>query len=104
MFLLISSFLAGVLTSLAPCILPLLPVIVGSSILSDGDKKRDRLKPYIITSSLAVSVIIFTLLLKVSSILIGLNPSILAIISGMIVILIGVLSQSLAIVEWKERF
>jgi cytochrome c biogenesis protein CcdA/thiol-disulfide isomerase/thioredoxin len=90
MFLLVASFLAGVLTSLAPCILPLLPVIVGSSILSDGDKKRDRLKPFIIAASLAISVIAFTLLLKVSSILIGLNPSVLTSLSGIIVIVIGI--------------
>lgn len=90
MFLLISSFLAGILTSLAPCILPLLPVIVGSSILSDGDKKKDRLKPYIISASLAVSVIVFTLLLKVSSIFIGLDPNTLTAVSGIIVVLIGI--------------
>lgn len=90
MFLLIASFLAGVLTSLAPCILPLLPVIVGSSILSDGDKKKDSLKPYIIAGSLALSVILFTLLLKVSSVLIGLNPMVLTAASGIIVILIGI--------------
>lgn len=90
MFLLIASFLAGVLTSLAPCILPLLPVIVGSSLLSDGDHKKDRRKPYIIAGSLALSVVIFTLLLKVSSVLIGLNPSVLTAVSGGIVILIGI--------------
>lgn len=90
MLLLITSFFAGVLTSLAPCILPLLPVIVGSSILSDGDAKQDKWKPYIITASLALSVIVFTLLLKVSSILIGLDPNVLTIGSGGIVILIGI--------------
>ena len=50
MFLLIASFLAGVLTSLAPCILPLLPVIVGSSVLQDGDKASGKKMPYIISA------------------------------------------------------
>lgn len=59
------SFLAGILTILAPCILPLLPVIIGGS-LSEQDKKR----PLIITLSLAASIVIFTLLLKVSTLFI----------------------------------
>ena len=71
MFLLIASFLAGVLTSLAPCILPLLPVIVGSSVLQDGDKASGKKKPYIISASLVVSVLVFTFLLKVSTALVG---------------------------------
>ena len=64
MFLLLSSFLAGMLTSLAPCMITLLPVIVGNSLVPDGDKKLDRKKPYVIAASLAVSVIIFTIILK----------------------------------------
>lgn len=90
MFLLFASFLAGILTSLAPCILPLLPVIVGSSIVKSKDNKIDRLKPYIIAISLAVSVVLFTLLLKVSSVLIGVDPSVWLYISGGIVILLGI--------------
>jgi cytochrome c biogenesis protein CcdA len=64
------SFLAGVLTILAPCVLPLLPVIIGGS-LTDQDKKR----PLIITLSLAVSIIVFTLLLKVATIFIVIPQS-----------------------------
>ena len=58
--LLITSFLAGILTVAAPCVLPLLPVIVGGSLM---DEHRSR--PLIIAVSLALSVILFTLLLKV---------------------------------------
>ncbi len=90
MLLLIASFLAGVLTSLAPCILPLLPVIVGSSIVPGTNKKQNRLKPYIIALSLAISVLLFTLLLKVSTALIGIDPSVWLYISGGIVILLGI--------------
>ncbi len=90
MFLLIASFFAGVLTSLAPCILPLLPVIVGSSILTDGDAKQDRRKPYIISASLAVSVVLFTLLLKATSLLIGIDPAVWTVLAGVIVIVLGV--------------
>ena len=48
MFLLITSFLAGVLTVFAPCVLILLPVIVGNSLATDENKKSDRIKPYVI--------------------------------------------------------
>jgi cytochrome c biogenesis protein CcdA/thiol-disulfide isomerase/thioredoxin len=90
MFLLLASFFAGVLTSLAPCILPLLPVIIGSSIIEGKDKKVNRLKPYIIALSLAVSVLLFTLLLKVSSLLIGIDPQVWLYVSGGIVVLLGI--------------
>lgn len=62
MTFLIVSFLAGVLTVLAPCILPLLPVVIGSS--ASG---RSKYTPYIVVASLAASVIIFTFILKVST-------------------------------------
>jgi len=65
MELLLISFLAGILTILAPCVLPLLPVIIGGSI-SNNDKKR----PIIITLSLALSIVVFTLLLKASTLFI----------------------------------
>ena len=90
MFLLIASFLAGVLTSLAPCILPLLPVIVGSSVLQDGDKGSSKKKPYIISASLVVSVLVFTFLLKVSTALVGINPKVWTTLAGVIVILLGI--------------
>lgn len=88
MTLLIVSFIAGLLTVLAPCILPLLPVIIGGS-LTDG--KRDPLKAYIITGSLAISVVVFTLLLKASTLFIDIPQSAWAFISGSLLILIGVL-------------
>ncbi len=62
MELLILSFVAGILTVLAPCILPLLPVIIGGSL---ADKSIVR--PVVITASLAVSVVVFTLLLKATT-------------------------------------
>jgi cytochrome c-type biogenesis protein len=85
MELLILSFVAGVLTVLAPCILPLLPVIVGGSTLSG----KDYLRPIIITASLGVSVILFTLLLKASTSLIMIPPYVWQILSGGIVLLFG---------------
>ena len=53
--LLLVSLIAGVLTVAAPCVLPLLPIIVGS---------------------LAVSVILFTLLLKATTASLGIPPQV----------------------------
>lgn len=88
MILLFASFLAGVLTVLAPCILPLLPVIIGGG-LADTQKKPSFKRPLIIITSLAVSVIVFTLLLKASTLLLGVPQDVWRWISGGIVLLIG---------------
>ena len=81
------SFLAGVLTVLSPCVLPVLPIIIGGS-LADG---HDRMKPFIITFSLAASIVIFTLLLKVSTTFIGVDEMVLKTFSGGIVITLGLI-------------
>lgn len=86
MELLIISFVAGVLTVLAPCILPLLPVIVGGSL----DTEKRPLKPFIITASLAFSIFAFTLLLRASTAFLGIPAVAWQIFSGVIIILLGV--------------
>ncbi len=82
--LLIVSFVSGILTVLAPCVLPLLPVIIGSSATS-----QNKYQPYIITASLAIFVTIFTILLKASTLLIDIDPQVWKSISGILVILFG---------------
>jgi cytochrome c biogenesis protein CcdA len=70
MTLLVLSFVAGVLTVLAPCVLPILPVIVGGSVVN-GKKSR----PWVIIISFAVSILIFTLILQRLVQQFGLRPS-----------------------------
>ena len=65
MLFLLISFIAGILTVLAPCVLPLLPVIVGGTVSVGVDRKR----AFTVVASLGASVILFTLILKVSAIL-----------------------------------
>ncbi|OGI92484.1 hypothetical protein A2933_01070 [Candidatus Nomurabacteria bacterium RIFCSPLOWO2_01_FULL_46_18] len=86
MLLLLISFIAGVLTVLAPCILPLLPVIIGHSI-TDTTPSRKRL--FVVVASLGISVILFTLLLKASSLLINIPQDFWKWISGGIIFLFG---------------
>lgn len=73
------------LTVLAPCILPLLPVVIGASATG-----RSKYTPYIVVASLAASVIVFTYLLKASTALIMVPPQFWAYLSGGIIILFGV--------------
>jgi len=87
MGLLIVSFIAGVLTVLAPCILPLLPIVIGRSV--DGSNKY---RPYVVTGSLAVAVIVFTLLLKASTAFIDIPQHVWSYISGGIIVLFGLVS------------
>lgn len=87
MTIIIAAFFAGILTALAPCILPLLPIVIGGSI----DGSRSLKKPLTIVGSLAASVIIFTLLLKASTSLLGVPLEFWQWLSGGMVILLGVL-------------
>lgn len=86
MTLLLLSFVAGVLTVLAPCILPILPVIVGGSI-EGGSASRNR--AFVIVASLGVSLIAFTLLLKASTAFIMVPAAFWTYLSGVIVIFFG---------------
>lgn len=79
------SLFAGVISVLAPCVLPFLPVIVGGSLGA-----RSRLRPYLISLGLVVSLLLFTLLLKVSSLAIGIDPRFWQIASGVLVIILGI--------------
>ncbi len=92
MELLIASFMAGVLTAAAPCVLPLLPVIVGGSMLGGPDEQDSRSlkRPLTIVASLAVSVVVFSLLLKASTALLGVPDQVWAVVAGGIVVGFGV--------------
>lgn len=87
MSLLFASFVAGVLTILAPCVLPVLPVVIGGAA---ADKRRSILRPVIIVASLGLSILLFTLLLKASTALLGVPQSVWQFISGVIVIGLGI--------------
>ena len=88
MELLALSFVAGVLTVAAPCILPLLPVIVGGSLAAGGTKSK-WFRPLVVTGSLAASVVLFTLLLKATTALLGIPQEVWNVLAGGIVLLFG---------------
>lgn len=90
--LLILSYVSGALTVLAPCILPLLPVIIGGSTLQTENKNSNSLRhALVICLSLGASVLIFTLLLKATTLLLGIPQFVWQSISGAIVIFFGLI-------------
>jgi len=86
MALLAVSFIAGVLTVLAPCILPLLPVVLGTAAAG-----RSKATPYIVVGSLALSIILFTYLLKFSTALIMIPPEVWTYFTGGVLVLFGLI-------------
>lgn len=89
MTLLLVSFVAGILTVLAPCILPLLPVIVGRSLGEETTSKRRLL---VVTLSLGLSVIAFTLILKASTLFIAVPEYVWRWVSGGIIFGFGLVT------------
>ncbi len=78
------AFLAGILTILAPCVLPVLPVVLAGSA---GEDRKNY--PALVTASLAVSVVLFTVVLKVSTLFVNVPPSFWTGVSGGIVLFLG---------------
>ncbi len=90
MHLFIVSYVAGILTVLAPCVLPLLPVIVGGTVVQDTQRNRRWWRPLTIVGSLAISITIFTLLLKATTILVGVPQIVWNVLASFIIFLFGV--------------
>lgn len=89
MFLLFVSFVAGILTVLAPCILPVLPIIIGGSLSTEKNRYKKALT---IITSLGLSVLLFTFLLKASTLLISIPENTWQFISGGIILLFGIVT------------
>jgi cytochrome c biogenesis protein CcdA len=101
---LVGALVAGVLTTLAPCVLPLLPVIVGGSV-APADRTSEQSaaggvavarrvsagtrRALVVTGSLAVSVLAFTLLLRATTALLGIPPQVWSWVSGGILVALG---------------
>src|SRR5579859_4257181 len=80
--LLLFAFLAGIVTILSPCILPILPIVLSGV---SGDKKR----PYGIILGFILSFTVFTLFLATLVRLTGIPTNALRIIAGIILLIFG---------------
>lgn len=100
----ILSFIAWVLTILAPCVLPLLPVIIWGWLSTNK-----WYRPLIITFSLAASLIIFTLLLKSSLYYFNVDQQYITYLSWSILLLLGLFMllpdiwSSISLKLWFEK-
>ena len=96
MVLAFSSFLGGFLTVLAPCILPLLPVLLSVSILkkpSSTSVSSDHIghNPYLVIVGLLTSVFVFSILLKATTLFLPVPQMVWSILSGLLVAVFGLL-------------
>jgi methionine-S-sulfoxide reductase len=86
MIFFIISVLAGVFTVLAPCILPLLPIVIGAS--EEGTRGISK-RAITVIGSLSLSVVVFTLLLKATTLFINIPQIFWTSFSGAVIILVG---------------
>lgn len=87
MELILLSFFAGVLTVLAPCVIPLLPIILGSSAAN-----RSWKKPVTIIVSLAFSIFLITALIKASTSIIDISDSTLETVTAIALVIFGLIT------------
>ncbi len=77
------AFLAGVFSTLSPCVLPLLPVILGTAV------SESRYGPAALAAGLAISFVTIGLFFAVAGHSIGLDQSALRVFAGVLLVLIG---------------
>lgn len=83
--LLVFAFISGLATILAPCIWPVLPIVLSSSIAGSGHKR-----PLGITLGVIISFAFFTLAISTLVRLFHLDTNILRIIAGIIISFLGI--------------
>ena len=79
------AFLAGTLSILSPCVLPLLPIVLGAA------ATRHRLGPLALAAGLAISFVAIGLFFATIGFSLGLDGGLLRVASAVVLVLIGVL-------------
>lgn len=94
MLKLIFAFAAGLLTTLSPCVLPVLPFVTASSL------NKSKLGPLALALGLLISFISVTLLLSSSGHVFGLEPDSIKRISSVFLLFSGFLFLSTRLSDW----
>ncbi len=89
------SFLAGVLTVLSPCVLPLIPILMGSAVSSH------RLGPYALVGGLMISFTLIGVVLGSLGASAGIEQDTLRMAGGTLLVLFGIVLMSTML---QERF
>jgi cytochrome c biogenesis protein CcdA len=78
------AFLAGILSTLSPCVLPLLPIVLGSAL------NEHRAGPFALAAGLALSFVAVGLFVATVGFSIGLDGSLVRTAAGILLIVIGI--------------
>src|ERR671929_664272 len=95
--LLVIGFLAGVVTAISPCVLPVLPIVFA------GGASGGRRRPYAIIAGLVASFAVFTLFAAWILDRLGLPQDILRDVSIGLLFLLAVTLVVPKLAEWAER-
>jgi cytochrome c biogenesis protein CcdA len=87
-------YLAGVLSTLSPCVLPLIPILIGSAVTAH------RLGPYALAAGLSLSFTAIGLLLAVAGFALGLDAGVLRQGAGVLLIALAVVLLSPPLQRW----
>jgi cytochrome c biogenesis protein CcdA len=77
------AFLAGLLSTLSPCVLPLLPIVLGTAL------SQHRLGPFALAAGLAVSFVAIGLFIATIGFSIGLDGGVFRLAAAIVLMLIG---------------
>jgi len=88
------AFLAGLLSVLSPCVLPLLPIVLGAAV------SEHKLGPVALAAGLAVSFTCLGLLIAVAGYALGFDASLFRSVAAAIMIVIGLV---LLLPSWQAR-
>ncbi len=78
------AFLAGLLSTLSPCVLPLLPIVLGSAL------SEHRAGPLALAAGLALSFVVIGLVVATVGFAIGLDAGVFRMVAGVLLIAVGV--------------
>jgi cytochrome c-type biogenesis protein len=78
------AFLAGVLSTLSPCVLPLLPIVLGTAL------SEHRAGPLALAAGLALSFVAIGLLVATVGFAIGLDAGVFRMVAGVLLIAVGI--------------
>jgi cytochrome c biogenesis protein CcdA len=94
---LLLALLGGLLTSLSPCVIPLLPVVVGSA------TARHRLGPVALCAGLIFSFSVIAVVVAIAIEAYSFNPGTIRIVGALLLLLFGVTSVFPALQEFNAR-
>jgi cytochrome c biogenesis protein CcdA len=88
------AFVAGLLSILSPCVLPLLPIVLGSAVT------QHRFGPLALAAGLAISFTALGLLLAVAGFALGFDASVFRTFAGVLAMAVGAV---LILPQWQTR-